>query len=129
MRGGPFRTDRQDLPTHERIPVHEGEEEEWMVGPFTDGEWLSYSIEIPEGCFELFVRIREGGGTLKVELDEETRLESQIFSNGFWTTQRIGKIEIGKEQAGRKNLRLYLDGPYRLSRIEFRPCRRKSLVR
>ncbi|HLS28386.1 MAG TPA: hypothetical protein VK041_07020 [Opitutales bacterium] len=123
MRGGEFRRSRNDLPTHQKVDFGEPDGEDWMVGPFVEGEWVGYTVEISEGCYEVSARVREGGGFLELLLDGEELLEAEIAHRGLWSTQRLGKIEIGKNRAGRSVLRMrFGSSGYRLNWIEFLPC-------
>lgn len=123
MRGGNFRDLRSDLPTHSQVEENESDRGDWIVGPFVEGEWLSYTVEISTGCYEVRARVREGGGLLKFDLDGEEVLEAAIEHRGLWSTQILGKIQIKENRSGRRNLRLrFGDSGYRLNWIEFRPC-------
>lgn len=123
MGTGGYRTTRYDMVPHRQVDGHEEDGGDWMVHPLADGEWLAYTLDLAPGCYRVSVRVREGGGSLRVELKGAEWLEAEIERGGLWTTQEIGRIEITPAQAGRQVMRLQFVSPgYGLNWIQFGRC-------
>lgn len=102
---------------------HEADAGDWMLPPLGDGSWVTYTIEIPPGCYVMSLRVREGGGRVRVELDGEEKLSSEIFSEGLWTTQRVGRLEVERGPPVR-TMRLRFENPgFGLNWIRLDRCR------
>jgi hypothetical protein len=123
MGTGQYRTTRYDMVPHRRVDAHEEDAGDWLVHPLADGEWLAYTVDLAPGCYRLSVRVREGGGSLRVELNGDEILETEIRRGELWTTQELGRIEISPAQAGRQVMRLTFGSPgYGLNWIQFSRC-------
>lgn len=123
MQAGTYRKTHYDLASHRQVDAHEEDGGEWVVAPLADGEWQTYTLEIPAGCYRISARVRGGGGELLVELDGVKVLQAAIADRGLWSTQAVGTIDVTPLQAGERVLRLRFLAPgYGLNWIEFERC-------
>lgn len=127
MQGGDYREMHYDLVSHRVVDAHEEDDGEWMVGPLANGQWMAYTIDIAPGCYRLSARVREGGGRIQVGLGKKKVLDAEIEQQGLWSTQVLGMIDVEREGAGERVLRLHYASPgFAINWIEFEPCPQRA---
>jgi hypothetical protein len=121
---GDYRDSRYDLVPHRRVESHEEDGGSWILTDLGNGDWFSYTLEIQPGCYEISARVRQHGGRMVVELDGVPLATGEVRESSFWSTQRIGRIQVPPGPPVR-SLRLRFEDPgFALNWIRFERCRR-----
>jgi len=124
----PANQGKDDYRKGEGVDVQKCGDGGYCVGWITDGEWLSYAIEVPKpGKYDLVMRTAslDGGGTVRITLDGKTLADGiKVPKTGWWDSWADLAIRGLTLPKGKHILRLdAVGGGFNLDYLLFIPAR------
>jgi aryl-phospho-beta-D-glucosidase BglC (GH1 family) len=125
--GEPANQGKVDYRKGEGVDVQKSGEGGFAVGWITDGEWMTYAIEVPKpGKYDLVIRHAslDGGGPIKISIDGKKVVEVPVPKTGWWDSWADLAVRGLALPKGKHILRLdAVGGGFNLDYLLFIPAR------